>query len=94
LAAAAKQSLQHSVVNLTGNNITAAAIEEAADKQRNKVSSAEGKVTNIYSIFDTFDGTKSLPVKHGGDNRHHVPGRLEVADHNFIKSLVNLSIPL
>jgi hypothetical protein len=55
----------------------------------------------IYSIFDnnTFfcageDGSRTLPAKNGGDDRYHVAGRLVVARHDVIKSLVNTSIPL
>jgi hypothetical protein len=103
--AAAKMDLQHSVVNLSGNKITAAAVEEAAMKLKEIVNTAVGKVTIVYSIFDnnsffavSDDGTKMLPVKigdgDGGDKRYHVPGRLEVADHTVYKALVNTSIPL
>jgi hypothetical protein len=39
------------------------------------------------------DGTKVLPVR-GVDNRYHVDGKLEVADHATVKLLVNTSTPL
>jgi hypothetical protein len=101
--AAAKIDLQHTVVNLNGNKITAAAVDEAATRLKEIVSTSVGKVTIVYSIFDnnsffavSDDGTKMLPTKRGdgGDNRYHVPGWLEVADHSVYKALVNTSIPL
>jgi hypothetical protein len=40
------------------------------------------------------DGCKSLPVRNKTDNMYHIPGALEVADHNIIKSLVTQCFPL
>jgi hypothetical protein len=90
------------VVNLNGGKITAAAVEEASENLRDEVRMAEGKVVIIYHIFDNNayfsvgeDGSKCLPTKDGGgDGRYHVKGRLEVAEHSVIKSLVNLSTVL
>jgi hypothetical protein len=55
----------------------------------------------VYQIFDNNaffcageDGSKALPARSEDDNRHHVTGRLEVADHGVVKNLVNLSTPL
>jgi hypothetical protein len=100
--AADKLSLTYSVVNLTGGKITAAAVDEACEQLKDEVCTAVGKVVVIYHIFDNNayfcvdeDGSKSLPTKNGGgDGRYHVKGRLEVAEHSVIKSLVNLSIGL
>jgi hypothetical protein len=45
----------------------------------------------FFSASD--DGSKTLPVR-GVDNRYHVHGKLEVADHATVKLLVNTSTPL
>jgi hypothetical protein len=100
--AADKLNLSYSVVNLAGGKISAAAVEEACEQLKDEVCTAEGKVVVIYHIFDNNayfciheDGSKSLPTKNGGgDGRYHVKGRLEVAEHSVVKSLVNLSVGL
>jgi hypothetical protein len=90
-----------SAVNLQGNKISAAAVEEAAMQLSEMLSTSDVRTVVIYSIFDnnTFfcagdDGSRTLPAKNGGDDRYHVPGRLVVAGHDVVKSLVNTSIPL
>jgi hypothetical protein len=100
--AADKLGISYAVVNLSGGKITAAAIEEASECLRDEVNTADSKVVIIYHIFDNNayfcvgeDGSKSLPTKDGGgDGRYHVKGRLEVAEHSVVKSLVNLSTEL
>jgi hypothetical protein len=51
----------------------------------------------VYQIYDNNaffcaleDGSKTLLVRSEDDNRFHVTGRLEVADHGVVKNLVNL----
>jgi hypothetical protein len=55
----------------------------------------------IFQIFDnncffavSRDGCKALPVRDCKDNLYHIPGSLELGDHQIIKSLVNQCIPL
>jgi hypothetical protein len=101
-AAAEKLSIASSVVKLCGGRITAAAVEDAAKKLQEELASSVGTVVVVFTIYDNNaffgvgdDGSKSLPVKgDSGECRYHVPGKLEVADHSVVKSLVNLSIPL
>jgi hypothetical protein len=92
--------IMSSAVNLTGNKISAAAVENAVVQLNETLNSSDVRTVVIYSIFDnnTFfcageDGSRTLPAKNG-DDRYHVAGRLVVAGHDVIKSLVNMSIPL
>jgi hypothetical protein len=100
-AAADELGIQHTVVQLPGYRITAAAIEAAAENLRDVIRTTEGKAMVVYQIFDNNaffcageDGSKTLPARGEDDSRYHVIGRLEVADHGVIKNLVNISTPL
>jgi hypothetical protein len=55
----------------------------------------------VYHMYDNNvffaalpDGSRSLPVHDNSDKKYHIPGRLEMADHSVIKTLINTSAPL
>jgi hypothetical protein len=55
----------------------------------------------VYHLFDNNvffaaqpDGSRTLPVRDSTDMKYHMPGRLEMADHSVIKTLINISAPL
>jgi hypothetical protein len=54
------------------------------------------KLSRIAAVFFSAqeDGSRSLPVKDPADNIYHVPGKLEVADHQVLKKLVHMTVPL
>jgi hypothetical protein len=99
-AAADAKGVRHAVINLTHSRISAAAIAVAADQLADEIAASEGKIVIVYMLYDnniyfsaSDDGTRSLPVR-GVDNRYHVHGNLEVADHATVKLLVNTITPL
>jgi hypothetical protein len=99
-AAADARGVRHAVINLSHSRISAAAIADAADQLADEIAASEGKIVIVYMLYDnniffsaSGDGTRSLPVR-GVDNRYHVHGNLEVADHATVKLLVNTSTPL
>jgi hypothetical protein len=60
----------------------------------------EKRTTVVYQLFDnmTFhvkkpDGSRHLPEK-GHDGKYHIEGRLDIANKEEVKKLVNKSIPL
>jgi hypothetical protein len=90
-------------VNLSvpGFRITAESIENAAILLDDEVRRSEKRTIVVFQIFDNnvflaaqADGSRSLPVRSKTDGKYHVPGRLELADHNLIKNLVNMAVPL
>jgi hypothetical protein len=102
--AAAADNLGLDIKNLSvpGFRINPDSIKNAAILLQEAISEETDKhVIVIFQIFDnnTFftvsqDGCKSLPVGDKADNIYHIPGALEVADHNTVKSLVTQCVPL
>jgi hypothetical protein len=88
------------VANLTvpGMRVTEASIEEASARLREELSKTDGmKAVVIYQIYDNNvffaagdDGSRMLPQRDPLDNKYHIPGRLEFADRNVMKNLVNI----
>jgi hypothetical protein len=55
----------------------------------------------VFHIFDNNvffaagqDGSRTLPKRSTEDGKYHIPGKLELADHNVVNSLVNIAVPL
>jgi hypothetical protein len=68
---------------------------------REAIQECSGKVVVVYQLFDNNvffetreDGSRSLPVKSSEDNKYHIVGRLDFADHGTNKNLVNIATPL
>jgi hypothetical protein len=99
--AVAADNLGLDVENLAmpGFKISDSSIENMVELLGDVVEMSEKRVVIIYQLYDNSvffagkqDGSRSLPVKI--DKMYHVEGRLEYADHNTIKHLVNSTIPL
>jgi hypothetical protein len=99
--AEAAEALGYAVVDLSrpGLRITEDIVEELAAELRDAVASNDGDAIIVYHLYDNNvyfsageDGSRSLPVKIG--TKYHVPGRLEYADRQVLKNLVNTSAPL
>jgi hypothetical protein len=91
------------VVNLSmpGFRVCEETIDTACILLREAVQECSGKVVVVYQLFDNNvffetreDGSRSLPAKSAEDNKYHIVGRLDFADHNTIKNLVNIATPL
>jgi hypothetical protein len=70
-------------------------VENAAILLEDEVRRSDKRTIVVFQIFDNNvylaaqpDGSRSLPVRSKSDGTYHVPGRLELADHNLIKNLV------
>jgi hypothetical protein len=102
LAKAAAQ-LGYDVVNLSmpGFRCTEDTIETGCILLREALQeNEEARNIVIYQLLDNNvffesreDGSRSLPSR-GEDDRYHITGRLDFADHNVIKTLVNSITPL
>jgi hypothetical protein len=101
--AAAADNIGLDAVNLSvpGFRITSDSVENAAILLEDEVRRSDKRTIVVFQIFDNnvylaaqSDGSRSLPVRCKSDGTYHVPGRLELADHNLIKNLVNIATPL
>jgi hypothetical protein len=96
-AAADRLGISNTDLSRPGLRITEDSMESLAAELREVVeSTADCRTIVIFHIFDNNvyfaagdDGSRQLPVKIG--DRYHVPGRLEYADRNVLKNLVNTS---
>jgi hypothetical protein len=91
------------VVNLSmpGFRVCEETIDTACILLQEAVQECSGKVVVVYQLFDNNvffetreDGSRSLPVKSAEDNKYHIVGRLDFADHSTIKNLVNTATPV
>jgi hypothetical protein len=95
-AAADRLEISNTDLSRPGLRITEASMESMAAELREVVESSGNRTIVFYHIFDNNvyfaagdDGSRQLPVKIG--DRYHIPGRLEYADRNVLKNLVNTS---
>jgi hypothetical protein len=99
--AVAAESLGYRVTDLSrpGLRITEDVMEDMAAELREVISGCDDNPVIIFHLYDNNvyfaageDGSRSLPVKIG--NTYHIPGKLEYADRQVLKNLVNTSAPL
>jgi hypothetical protein len=101
-AAAVRRGLHVANLAVPGMRISEASVEEASGRLKDELSKRDGmKPIVIYHIYDNNvffaageDGSRMLPQRDPSDNKYHIPGRLEFADRNVVKNLVNISTPL
>jgi hypothetical protein len=84
-----------------GFRVTEANVERAAARLKETLKSSNRRTIVVYQLYDNSvffssqeDGSRSLPVKDPADNIYHVPGKLAVADHQVLKKLVHMTVPL
>jgi hypothetical protein len=99
--AVAADNLGLDVENLAvpGFRVTDSSIENLTEQLSDVVELCDKRVVIIYQLYDNGvffagkpDGSRSLPTKR--DKVYHVEGRLEYADHNIVKHMVNTTIPV
>jgi hypothetical protein len=87
-------------LSVPGFKISDNSVENAAIMLEDALRDKSKRNIVIYHLFDNNvyfaaqpDGSRTLPVREN-DMKYHVPGKLEMADHGVIKTLVNISAPL
>jgi hypothetical protein len=100
-AAAERLGIENVNLSVPGFRVRDDTVEQAIASLQEAVDGGNYRDIIVYQLLDNNvffeareDGSRALPSRSKDDQKYHINGRLEYADHAVIKNLVNTITPL